>query len=79
MSFTLLIAEAKVPDDEHVWVVPVTWSSVWHYTVLVVAVIVDYGLDAVPRILDVVEVPPQVAVFDDGRVVWLKMETFGEL
>lgn len=40
--------------------------------VLIVAVVVDYALHASPRVLDVVEVPPQVAPLRYGRVVWLK-------
>lgn len=40
--------------------------------VLVIAVIVDYALHASPRVLDVVEVPPQVAPLSNGRIVWLQ-------
>lgn len=40
--------------------------------VLVVAVIVDYALHASPRVLDVIEVSPQVAPLSNGRIVWLK-------
>lgn len=44
--------------------------------VLIVAVIVDYAFHAGPRVLNVVEIPPQVASLSDGRVVWLKEKSF---
>lgn len=40
--------------------------------VLVIAVIVDYALHTSPRVLDVVEVPPQVAPLSNGRIIWLQ-------
>jgi len=56
----------------HVRIVPVSGGRVSRDHVLIVAVVVDYALHASPRVLDVVEVPPQVAPLRYGRVVWLK-------
>lgn len=40
-------------------------TGVWHYHILVVTVVVDDALHAGPGVLDVVKVPPQIAVLDD--------------
>jgi hypothetical protein len=47
-------------------------TSVGDDAVLVVAIVVDGARDRVPRVLDVVEVAPQVAILSDQRVVDLE-------
>lgn len=49
-------------------------SSVGHNSILIVTIVVNDALQTLPGVLDVVEVSPQVAVFDDGGEVWLKEE-----
>lgn len=49
-------------------------SSVGHDCILIVTIVVNDALQTLPGVLDVVEVSPQVAVFDDGGEVWLKEE-----
>lgn len=58
----------------HIWVIPVARSSVGHDCILIVTIVVNDALQTLPGVLDVVEVSPQVAVFDDGGKVWLKKE-----
>lgn len=58
----------------HVRVIPVPRPSVGHDDVLMVSVVVYDRLDGRPRVLYVVEITPQVAVFDDRRKVRLEME-----
>lgn len=40
--------------------------------VLIVAVVIDYALHAGPRVLDVVEISPQIAPLSYSRIVWLR-------
>lgn len=47
------------------------WTSVRYDHILIVAVVIDYGLNTSPRILDIIEIPPHVAVFDNGREIRL--------
>ena len=47
-------------------------SSVGNDLVLVVSVVVDDAGHRLPAVLDVVEVAPDVASVDDGRVVGLE-------
>lgn len=58
----------------HIWVIPVARSSVGDDCILIVTIVVNDALQTLPGVLDVVEVSPQVAVFDDGGEVWLKEE-----
>lgn len=46
-------------------------SGVRNHHVLVVPIVVDDAAHALPRVLDVVEVPPEVAGLNDGAVVRL--------
>ncbi len=55
----------------HIRIVPMSRSCQRHQLVLVVAVVVDDGQDAGPRVLNVDVVPPQVAGRRDGREVGL--------
>lgn len=41
-----------------------TGSSIWHDNVLIITEIIDNTFDARPRVLDIVVVPPKVAVLD---------------
>jgi hypothetical protein len=47
------------------------WPCVGDDEILVVPVVVDGPLHAVPAVLDVVKVPPDVAGPDDACIVWL--------
>jgi hypothetical protein len=47
-------------------------SGVGDYVVLVVAIVINDALNAGPRVLDVIEVAPQIAVLDDRGKVWLR-------
>lgn len=47
------------------------WSRVRHDHILVVSVIIDDAFDARPGVLNIVEIPPQVAVLDDRREIGL--------
>ncbi len=58
----------------HVWVVPVSRSSVGDDDVLVVSVVVDDGGHGAPRVLDVVEIAPDVARRRDGCVIRLQQQ-----
>lgn len=62
----------------HIWVIPVARSSVGHNSILIVTIVVNDALQTLPGVLDVVEVSPQVAVFDDGGKVWLKKKRRGK-
>ena len=55
--------------SHHVRIVPVSRTSVGDDGVLMIPVIVDGPLNAVPRVLDVVKVPPEAAGVDDRGVV----------
>lgn len=59
------------PTTHHIWIIPMSRSGVRHNHILVIAVVIDDALHTRPRILDVVEVPPQIAVVDDGGEVRL--------
>ena len=61
----------KKVTTHHIGVVPVSGAGVGHHHVLVVPVVVDDALHARPRVLYVVEVPPQVARLRYGRVIGL--------
>lgn len=61
----LLIAQPKVSDDQHVRIIPVARASVRNDIILVVPVVIEYALERSPRVLDVVEVAPQVTMLDD--------------
>lgn len=58
----------------HVRIVPVSGSCVRHDVVLIIAVVVNDALQTRPRVLDVIEVPPQVAVLYDRREVGLHIQ-----
>lgn len=58
-------------SNYHVRVIPVAGSGIRNYVVLVVAVVINDALDAGPRVLDVIEVAPQITVLDDRGKVWL--------
>ena len=60
----------QIPVSHHVGIIPVTGPSVGDDDVLVIPVVVDGSLHAVPRVLDVVEVPPEATGVDDGGVIW---------
>lgn len=62
----------KILSTDHIRIVPVSWAGVGHDCILVVAVVVYDTLQASPRVLDVVEVPPQVTMFYDGAEVGLE-------
>lgn len=55
----------------HVRVVPAPWPSYLHNAVLVKRCPLHDALDAVPRVVDIKEVPPVVAVLFDLRVIGL--------
>lgn len=48
-----------------------TRTSIRHNNILIIPIVIDDAFYAGPRVLDVVEVPPQVAVMHDGRVIRL--------
>ena len=68
----LLITEAKVSYDEHVWVVPMSRPSVGNDCVLVVSVVVDDACHGLPAVLNVVEISPDVAGAGDRGVIRLQ-------
>ena len=51
--------------SHHIWVVPMPRPSVRYDDVLVVSIVVYGSLYGAPRVLDVVEVSPEVAGVDD--------------
>jgi hypothetical protein len=51
----------------------VTGSSVGDNVILIVAIVVDDALKRSPRVLDVIEISPQIAVLDDWWEIWLWM------
>ena len=55
--------------SHHVRIVPVSRTSIGDDDVLVISVVVDGPLHAVPRVLDVVKVPPETAGVDDRGVI----------
>lgn len=55
----------------HVRIIPVAWTSVGNYLVLIVSIVINDSLNRLPGILNVIKVSPQVACVDDGCVVWL--------
>lgn len=46
-------------------------SGIRHYDVLIITIVVYDSLHARPRVLYVVEIPPQIAVLDDAGEIWL--------
>lgn len=46
--------------------------------VLIVAVVIDYALHTGPRVLDVVEISPQIAPLSYSRIVWLRETKRGQ-
>ena len=55
--------------SHHVRIVPVSRTSIGDDDILMISVVVDGPLHAVPRVLDVVKVPPEAAGVDDGGVI----------
>ena len=47
--------------SDHVWVVPVSWSSEGLEDILVVCIVADDPYHTVPAVTNVIVVPPQVA------------------
>ena len=60
----------------HVGVVPVSWASICNNDVLVVPIVVDSSLHGVPGILNIIEIPPEIACVDNAGVVGLKTNIF---
>ena len=50
-----------------------SWASICNDQVLIVPIVVDGSLHAVPTVLDVVEISPNVARADDTGVVGLEI------
>lgn len=46
-------------------------SRIWHNHILIITVIIHYTLYTSPRVLNIIEIPPQVAIVDDGREIRL--------
>lgn len=55
----------------HVWVIPSSGPRGWLQIILVVGEPLNNALHAVPRILDIVVIPPQVTDITKERVVHL--------
>ena len=51
--------------SHHIGVIPMSRASVSYDDVLVVSIVVDGSLHRAPRVLDVVEVSPEIAGVDD--------------
>lgn len=46
-------------------------SCIWHNHILIITVIIHYTLHTSPRVLDIIEIPPQIAIIDDRREIRL--------
>ena len=65
----LVQGEAEAPHYEHVRVVPPAWPGPGGEAVLVLAVEVDDAQHRAPGVVNIVEVPPEVAVLRYRLVV----------
>ena len=68
-STDLVEGEAVVADDQHVGVIPVAGTSKVAEPVLILPVVVDDAEDGVPGVVDIVVIPPEVAMFGNRLIV----------
>lgn len=54
-------------------VLPVTWTSIGNYEILIVAVIINYAFKGSPGVLNIVEITPKITVLDYRRKIGLKV------
>jgi len=76
ISHSVLSTQIKLQNKKgliiyHIWIIPVTRTGVAHDHVLIVPIVVDYGLNALPRVLNVIKISPKVTSRFDRRVIWL--------
>lgn len=56
----------------HIRIIPMTGSCIRSNNILIVSIIVDDTLNRSPRILNIIKVPPQIAMLDDCGKVWIE-------
>ena len=67
----LVQREAVVTNDQHVGVIPLSGTAKLTEPVLVLPVVVDDAEDRVPGVVDVIVIPPQVAMLGNRLIVWI--------